>query len=148
RALAARMSALWACTAWAAPTRAACLRSAEAVASLAAAARALRPSASIMVPTSSAITSARLISRLLLGPDQHQVVTVHQFGAGAHPQQVLHHFALLAHHQPGIVAVETGKAAGKLAAVGVDDRKGIAALELADDAGHAHRQQRAALPQR
>ena len=87
--------------------------------------------------------SWRSASSLLssLAPTRHHIVAVDELGAIAGAEQFDHGIAALALDQPGLVAVEADQAAGDLAAVGIEDGDGVAALELAGDPGDADRQQ-------
>src|SRR5690606_10918119 len=132
-ALAARISLRRSRTAKAAPIRAACLRSALAVASALADFRARRPRSSIIPEISMA--SAKLMARLLLGADQHQIIAVHHFGAVSYADQITDEIAALAHDEARIVAVETNQTPSDLAPFGIGDANSIAALEFAGDPG-------------
>src|SRR5690606_34651575 len=144
-ALAARISSRRSRTAWAAPIRAAYLRSALVEARTRAAFRARRPSSSISAEISMA--SAEFMACLLLGAKQHHIVPMHHLGAVPHAQKVLAEIAALAHDEPRIFAVETGESPGDLPSLRIDNGDGIATLKSTGNARNPDRQQRTALPE-
>src|SRR5690554_4709310 len=124
-ALAARIFLRCALMAPAAVSRAVRFCSGLAMASALAPMRALRP-ISAMMAVSSVVLSAWLMA-ILLGAYQHQIVTMDQGGAIAGAQQFKHGIAVLAHHQPGLFAIQRGKATGDFDAIGIVDADGVAA---------------------
>src|SRR5690606_29896642 len=141
-ALAARMALRWALIAPAATESAVCFCCGVAMARALAPMRALRPISAMMSAMERSASSALIA--VLLGSHQHHVVPMDHGAAVARSEQFDDGVAALADHQPRIVAVETGQAAGDFPAFGADNGDSIAALEVAFHPGDADRQQRLA----